>query len=166
MKDKLHEYALIAEIIGGIAIVLSLLFVGIQINQNSESTQAQTRDSLSEKQIELYLQLGLNARAMEIYTRGRAGLIEYDFNDPEYNAWQFMALSNLRVWENEWYQYEKGLFEEDEYSGRKNLLSGMLSGPGYSQIWESQKQSFSPGFRSFVDSLTPPSQAGSDTHVE
>ena len=34
-KEKLQEYALIAEIIGGVAIVCSLIFVGLQIRQNS-----------------------------------------------------------------------------------------------------------------------------------
>jgi len=35
VKEKLQEYALVAEIIGGIAIVCSLIFVGLQIRQNS-----------------------------------------------------------------------------------------------------------------------------------
>ena len=34
-REKLQEYALIAEIIGGVAIVCSLIFVGLQIRQNS-----------------------------------------------------------------------------------------------------------------------------------
>ena len=34
-KEKLQEYALIAEIIGAVAIVCSLIFVGLQIRQNS-----------------------------------------------------------------------------------------------------------------------------------
>jgi hypothetical protein len=35
MKEKLQEYASIAEIIGAIAIVVSLLFVGIQVKQSN-----------------------------------------------------------------------------------------------------------------------------------
>ena len=156
MKDKLQKYALIAEIVGGIAIVLSLIFVGLQISQNSEMMQAQTRDSLSAKQIDLYMEIGSNFQAMEIYTKGRAGLIERDFNNPEYNSWSFMAFSNIRVWENEWYQYKKGLFEEDEYSGRKEVLALVIKGPGYTEIWKTYKWQFLPSFQSFVDTLPPP----------
>ena len=43
MKEKLQEYALIAEIISAIAIVLSLIFVGLQVRQGSEATDANTR---------------------------------------------------------------------------------------------------------------------------
>ena len=35
MKEKLQEYALVAEIIGAVAIVVSLLFVGIQVRQSN-----------------------------------------------------------------------------------------------------------------------------------
>ena len=36
MKEKLQEYALLAEIIGGIGIVASLVFVGLEIKENSK----------------------------------------------------------------------------------------------------------------------------------
>jgi hypothetical protein len=35
VKEKLQEYALIAEIIGGIGIIASLIFVGLEIHDNS-----------------------------------------------------------------------------------------------------------------------------------
>ena len=40
IKDKLQEYALVAEIIGGVAIVASLIFVGLQIQQGTSITKA------------------------------------------------------------------------------------------------------------------------------
>ncbi len=45
MKEKLQEYALWAEILGGIAILVSLLFVGIQLRQ---SNALATTDALKE----------------------------------------------------------------------------------------------------------------------
>lgn len=36
MKAKLQEFALVAEIMSAVAIVLSLLFVGIQVRQGSD----------------------------------------------------------------------------------------------------------------------------------
>lgn len=43
MKDKLQEYALIAEIISAFAVVASLIFVGLEIRQSSEETLQNTR---------------------------------------------------------------------------------------------------------------------------
>jgi len=42
-NKSLQNWALVAEIIGGIAVVLSLIFVGLQIQQSSEATALNTR---------------------------------------------------------------------------------------------------------------------------
>ncbi|NNC50519.1 MAG: hypothetical protein HKN51_05385, partial [Saprospiraceae bacterium] len=42
MKEILEEYALIAEIISALAVVTSLIFVGLQIRSNTKATQAST----------------------------------------------------------------------------------------------------------------------------
>jgi hypothetical protein len=42
LKEKLQEYALIAEIIGAIAIVASLIFVGLQVRLSAEETAQNT----------------------------------------------------------------------------------------------------------------------------
>ena len=55
MKEKLQEYALLAEIIGGIAIVASLIFVGVQINQNHAMMRAQTRSDISAQLSDLFV---------------------------------------------------------------------------------------------------------------
>lgn len=47
MKEKLQKFALIAEIVGGVAIIASLIFVGVQINQNHEMMRAQIRNDIA-----------------------------------------------------------------------------------------------------------------------
>lgn len=42
MEEKLQQYALLAEIISAIAIVASLIFVGVQIRQNNDLVKANT----------------------------------------------------------------------------------------------------------------------------
>ena len=46
MREKLQEYALIAEIIGGLAIVISLLVVSYQISLSTDATKAATEQAL------------------------------------------------------------------------------------------------------------------------
>jgi hypothetical protein len=43
MKEKLQEYALIAEIISALAVVAGLIFVGLEINQSTEQSALNTR---------------------------------------------------------------------------------------------------------------------------
>ena len=39
MKGKLHDYALFAEIVGAIGVVISLIYVGIGVRQNTEAVR-------------------------------------------------------------------------------------------------------------------------------
>ena len=47
MNEKLQKYALIAEILGGIAVVVSLIYVGFQIQQNTTERRADSIESLN-----------------------------------------------------------------------------------------------------------------------
>lgn len=47
MREKLQEYALIAEIIGAIAVVVSLIYVGFQIQQNTTERRADSIEALN-----------------------------------------------------------------------------------------------------------------------
>ena len=58
MNELLQEYALIAEIISGIAIIISLIFVGIQIKRNTKATQASTFQNIADLDINLLLNFG------------------------------------------------------------------------------------------------------------
>ena len=57
------------------------------------------------------------------------------------------------MWENEWYQYQRGLFEEDEFLNRLELWRGILNQTKYTEEWETLKYSFSPTFQAILDSL-------------
>ena len=48
MKMKLSDWAHIAEIIGGIAIIASLIFVGVQIEENSRAVRSATFQAITE----------------------------------------------------------------------------------------------------------------------
>lgn len=42
MKVKLKKIALLVEVLGGVAILISLVFVGIQLKENTKATRSST----------------------------------------------------------------------------------------------------------------------------
>ena len=65
MKEKLQVYALIAEIIGGIAIFISLIFVGIEMRRNTNAEYAASFDRLLSDRMEWRLSLANNSDLLE-----------------------------------------------------------------------------------------------------
>ena len=65
----------------------------------------------------------------------------------------FWNITQLRMWENEWYQYQNGLFDETEFEPRLNLWRNSMSNPYNILVWEQARLNFSPDFRELLDNL-------------
>lgn len=146
MKEKLQEYALLAEIIGGVAIVASLVFVGIQVNQNYEMMKAQTRSELSQ---------ALSQRMWEAANSGYFHVINFN-TDPDSldeldrNRQQVGIFSIFRLYENMYYQYKNGLFDEEEFSAEVNSWRGVINSKAAREIFCSAFGTWSEDFREFM----------------
>ncbi len=68
-KLKLSEWANIAEIIGGIAIVASLLFVGLEVRENTRVTILTSDRALDQQNLALNLQITNSPDFAEIVVR-------------------------------------------------------------------------------------------------
>jgi len=67
-KEKLQEYALIAEIVSAIAIVGSLIFVGLEIRQNTNAVFATSYDQLLADQMDLRLRVADSPEMLRGYS--------------------------------------------------------------------------------------------------
>lgn len=135
MKAKLQEYALIAEIIGAASIVASLLFVGFQIQQNSEAQLAGSRQNLLEADLSVLDNL---IDHPNLYNPANADSLEGD----EINRRDAYWVSILRIREFAWQQYKNDFLDEeslksyleplrfifDSEAGREFLLTGEFRG--------------------------------------
>jgi hypothetical protein len=144
---KLERWALIAEIAGAIAIVISLIFVGFQIQQGTEQTalntkaiQASIRQSILHEDLEgLYLYMDhpfLNKRIN----------IEPD-EEVQIRA-QIVAFVRMR--EILWLQYRDGLLDEETWlSYRQPLTNVVFQSQIGRDVWGGE--GYSPAFREYID---------------
>ena len=63
MKYKLKNIARIAEIFGGIAILISLIFVGIQFKENTKATRSATATATISTMASWYSEIGNNQQS-------------------------------------------------------------------------------------------------------
>ena len=115
------------ESIGLASVVLGLMFVGMEMRQNTRMMQAQIRNSITENNME-YLSWQATsealAEALEVLTeeRGLAGLsVQQDNHVAAY------AGATLRAFENEHYQNKAGLFTDAEFTARKEFWRVVLT---------------------------------------
>ena len=104
MKERLQEYALIAEIVSAVAIVISLLFVGFQIRENTTSNYALSYDQLLAGTIEWNLSFANNPDTIAAF------LAWADSNDPVASLDPIEADRGARIAQSIGQLYERAYF--------------------------------------------------------
>ena len=151
MMHRLQKYALVAEIIGAIAIVSSLLFVGIQIRQNSLISEVNAYQELI-AQISLSNTLKIeNPQFAALNQRFIAG--GQPQSDSEYGQLESFLYMTYRHGDLAYRQYENGLIDEI------SLLSVLAPVRGYSNtemgqnLWSFLSQNLNPDYVEYVEKV-------------
>ena len=150
--SRLSKFSETAQIVSAFAVVVSLVYVGYEIRQNTYATKAATRQAVAETDLAFLagpLEPALLARAE---TKSRAGQ-ELTLEE------QFVLFErqhlNFRVFENAHYQFQVGLLEAEVWARHLQIISRQLSGnPHAAAMWEAYAASFTKSFRAVVDSIS------------
>tara|TARA_B100001063_G_C16724056_1_gene535251 strand:+ start:627 stop:1088 length:462 start_codon:yes stop_codon:yes gene_type:complete len=131
-------------LIANIGVIGSIIFLGLEMQQNTEMMQSQTRNSIVEHQLILYEKVLENTEIFDITDRLNSNL---DVTETERNQLHFWILSQLRMWENEFYQYQIGLFDSEEFEARRIAWGRVMSSDINVERWKVAEETFNPDFR-------------------
>lgn len=116
MKERLQEYALIAEIISAIAVVAGLIFVGLEISQSTEQSALNTRaletaayQDLISQILTINNQYDSDPYLVDLSVRGYRG----ELTDPtEINMYWSYAVTLARHSDMACFQFQQGILSE------------------------------------------------------
>ena len=137
-------------LIANIGVIGSIIFLGLEMQQNTEMMQSQTRNSIVENQLSVYEKMVENPELFDIADKRSANL---DVADAERQQLHVFILSQLRIWENEFYQYQIGLYAAEEFEARKIWWGRIMSRPVNLQTWRVEQETFYPDFRIYMNEL-------------
>ena len=142
-------------LIANIGVIASIVFLGLEMQQNTAMMQSQTRNSIVENQLTFYERIIDNYDFARIESEFRADpdIDPYPTGSPERFQYTLYVASQLRMWENEFYQYQIGLFDSDEFEARTNLWRAQISNPTKLESWRGQERSFAPDFRNYLNEI-------------
>jgi hypothetical protein len=138
----------LSEIIGGGAVVVSLLLLSHDMRQNTRAMQAANYIKVNDTMIENTVVLTGNLPGGPIFLKAMNGLEALDLQD--YYHFHLVALGMLRRYETLFVQESMGLMKGWSTSGFKNSLIGLLSHRGIQEWWPGSAKLFSPDFSAYV----------------
>lgn len=146
----------IAEIIGVIAVVVSLAYVSMQIRQNTKVARAATRQAIAESTENLGNDLINNGEIAEIFVKHING---EELSPVESLRLQARCYRDMAHWENIHYQFGEGLVSGDQWVGFRRNLAALLAIDIYRDYWDSEAFHYSDAFRAEVDSILKETEA-------
>ena len=147
----LAEFSEICQGIGSAAFIASLIFIGIEIHQNTNSARAASHHAVSEALNRINLMWARNGEATRIWLLGlgdRAGLTREE-------RWRFdsMLRAYLHVCETMYAQARLGAGDRGIVLAEEHGIRTVFSSAGAREWWAENPFGFSPEFRAYVERL-------------
>ena len=157
----LDQIANIAEISAAALLVVSLIYVGIQIRQNTRAVRGSTLQMNTDFWGALFLRLA-EPEVARGYAAGMAG--QPDIRPAHYTQFFFICRAMFLGFENQYYQFRQGILDDATYLGyERSMQTQLLLFPGFRVWWQQSHAVFSPEFVARVDSMiecTPEADPG------
>jgi hypothetical protein len=147
MIETLQEFALLADIISAIAIVISLIFVGLQIKDNTKATQASSFHEIAALDIQLLLSFANSQESAKVSTLFREN--PDALSDDEKNYGFYMFAAEVRHIENLFLQKQSKMLTERSWISRKSLVDGLILSPGFEVLIAGHNKKYFDG--SFIE---------------
>jgi len=142
------------EFVGAIAVVATLVYLALQIRENSRSTRALIEQSTAEFVSKVNLDAATDTDLAALVGRGLSDLAELEDHEiPRFMMW---VLSSLRSYEIAHHQFAEGHLSEPIWHGMQGSIANLLQNESARKVWMVRKVTFSPNFQKFVDSLGIP----------
>ena len=141
------------EFFGGIAVLVGLIFVGLELRQNTEAVQADTLQSITEQSQDYLLLLASDGEINAIWRQGVADLSELD--EGEASRFNFLYRAQWIRFQNAYLQWRRGTLDDNDwafYAGiicRKGGDEGSPSARG--ATWPDHKGALTKEFVEFVE---------------
>lgn len=152
---SLEQASYVSQVVGTIAVLASLIFVGLQIRQNTQSQKVVAVDSLAAAIA------AINVPAMEAPALGEAlAKATRDWGSASREqriVAHYFLFSYFKLVENAWYQRRANVLDEMQWAGWSTGARMFYHSAGVQNAWWPRRcHTFSPEFQTFLTSTEPP----------
>jgi hypothetical protein len=151
MTLKLSEWAHVAEIVGALAVIVSLLYVGFQVEQNTAATRSAAANDASVAMQSWYQEMGSNRQASDIWFNAMTSPEPLSTHD----EFQFMMMMHavLLGMQNSYLMSQEGTIDPEFREAITTAIVAVKDLPGMSRYWRQRRNFFHSGFAEYVDGL-------------
>jgi hypothetical protein len=154
---SLSDLASLGSFVSGVAVLVSLVYLALQVRHAEKYQRAQISHSRATRGIDLQMSANTPALA-EIVLRARKGVP--DLAETELHLFSAYQNALFVHWEDTFYQHAEGLMGRRAFGTATNLMRAALTNAANRVAWRRSSVAFEPDFRRFIDGLQAQAEVG------
>ncbi len=161
MKMKLKQWASVAEIIGAVAVVVSLVYVGIQVHDSAGAVRSAAANDTNAALQAWYMEVGSDRETSSLIWRGL--MSEEALPDEEEFQYLMMTHAVFLSFQNSYLLAQEGTIDQELLGSLHTTIGNINQLPGMQRYWRQRRSYLHAGFAEWVDRL---SAEGSDITMD
>jgi hypothetical protein len=148
---KLQDLASVAEIIGGVAVVISLIYVGIQVNDSTSAIRSAAASDATATMQSWYIEMGTNRQASDVWFNAMTSDEPLAARD----EFQFMMSMHVAIlgMQNSYLLVKEGTLDPEFREAVATAIVAVKDLPGMARYWRQRRGFFHTEFAKYVDGL-------------
>jgi hypothetical protein len=135
------------EIVANVGVIAGIVFLAVELSQNTDAQRSQTVQALQTEFREIF---DFSPELLSASFKSPA-----DRTDEERFLRRQFFSRVMRIYENQWYQFERGYLDEELFRGYQQHMRITLASDDLRELWNQRKELafFHPEFVAYVDSF-------------
>ena len=147
---SLSDLASLGSFVSGVAVLISLIYLALQVRQTERNQQISIRHSRVSRTVELHLALA-EAAVADAWLHGSGN--PHEMTQTEVSQYIHLCRAYFFHFEDSFYQREEGLLNDDAF---ETVVAGVrlsARSPGWRAAWRMARPNFGGRFLDFMDGV-------------
>jgi hypothetical protein len=149
MVMQLSDLAAVGSLVSGVAVVVSLLFLALQIRQANANQKSLMQQGRSARTVDILMKMSDPVLSQTIWaSRGGAGA-----EPAQILAFYSFACACFWNYEDSFLQFRAKTLDASGWATDELTLRGLLATPAYRAVWRMARNGLNAEYRGYVDRL-------------
>ena len=146
---SLEQLANIAEVLGMLVVAITLIFLTLQMRQNTKALRSAAAQNAHEMAEAIYSPVIADAELADLVLRGlRDPATLSEVETARFTSFWQNGFFTLQNW---FYQRQAGVLDEGIWWGWSKILTDVYQTPGIRNFWQRRRLYFSDDFRAYLE---------------
>jgi hypothetical protein len=155
----LEDWAAVAEIVGAVAVVITLIYLSIQVKHNTRAIQGQT---ISDVTRNVHEHANMVLQGQDVATALKKFASDKTLDPDDAILIDFLLTAVFVARQNEYFQWKQGLLDESIFRSLHHVIYTLLESPNGQFWWQHEgRRMLAPDFVDFVEKIVADSSSDS-----